>query len=73
MKCPTCGIKGVLIETRKAPDNQTMRRYWCTSLHKWKTLEVLDIIYTDEGIHANRVEQGHRMLAAKKAMYATPK
>ena len=57
-------------ETRPVDGDQTMRRYWCIAGHKWKTLEVLDVVYTDDGIHANRIENCRKMRAAKKGAYA---
>jgi hypothetical protein len=48
-----------------------MRRYRCVAGHKWKTLEVLDMVYDKERIKAMRVEQAKKMTEAKGLAYAT--
>jgi transcriptional regulator NrdR family protein len=71
MNCPICDAKGCISDSRRAPDNQTMRRYRCVAGHKWKTLEVLDMVYDKERIKAMRVEQAKKMTEAKGLAYAT--
>ncbi len=56
MKCPTCGVKASCEETRQTEDGPR-RRYHCACGVKFKTLESLDIIYTDEGTNTSRSEQ----------------
>jgi len=53
MKCPTCNTKASCKETRQIDDGAS-RRYHCACGVKFKTLETLDLVYTDEGVNANR-------------------
>lgn len=43
MKCPTCGAKSKIIDSRLTLNNQTRRRYACLRKCKfrWTTIEVL--------------------------------
>jgi transcriptional regulator NrdR family protein len=41
MNCPRCGAWADVLETRKAPDNATRRRYECANEHRFTTIELL--------------------------------
>lgn len=39
MKCPECGRRGAVLETRPREDNSVWRRYSCSQEHRWKSVE----------------------------------
>ena len=41
MKCPECGIKAKILETRTRPDGVIRRRYKCLNEHLFTSLEAL--------------------------------
>ena len=43
MKCPKCGAKAQVTDTRPVKDNGTRRRYRChgRNEHRWSTIEML--------------------------------
>ena len=55
MLCPVCSAQAKIQETRKK-EGTNVRRYWCTSGHKFVTTEVLDRVFTDDGIRGDRLE-----------------
>ena len=61
MNCPTCELKGKVMETRG-----DMRRYRCQAGHKWKTLETLELVYDDAYVKARQVEAGQRIGAVQR-------
>lgn len=61
MNCPTCNERGYIGKTRRAPDNQTFRRYKCVAGHKWKTLEQIELVYTTAGEAELKAERARAM------------
>ena len=52
MKCPTCGVWTRVLETR-AIDGGKYRRYECGNLHRFRTMERVEIpLYTEAVLKA---------------------
>ena len=44
MKCPQCGAWSVVLETRTREDNTRRRTLECVNLHKFNTVERIEVV-----------------------------
>lgn len=44
MKCPICGVWVRVLETRARADNTTRRTMECANLHKFRTIETVELV-----------------------------
>jgi transcriptional regulator NrdR family protein len=44
MKCPQCGVWSVVLETRTREDNTRRRTLECGNLHKFNTVERIEVV-----------------------------
>ena len=69
MKCPTCGVWTRVLETR-AIDGGKYRRYKCGNLHRFRTMERVEIpLYTRavlKAINAARLVKARAAQAEKR-------
>ena len=43
MRCPDCGRRGLVLETRQRPDGTARRRYECSQGHRFTSLERINV------------------------------
>ncbi len=57
MKCPDCGAWVRVLETYRRVDNATRRRYECANLHRFTTVERVEVVQLG-GARPRKEKQG---------------
>lgn len=64
MKCPTCGVWSIVLDTRNGPHESMRRRRECANGHRFATLEVLPTV-----IHQDAREATSRAVGKRRELW----